>query len=236
VDILGGRIYGGGKSVKEYKNTTIHIKDTFPLTDDTYIMTIREEIEFSPGQFLMIETPYRSTRKPFILGFFGEDIAISVHVKGEGTSWIVRQRALKAHFPLGRAFMPPPGRGITIVSPASFTFGCVMFRIFASDVLVGTRKPLKTPVPFPSALGDEDFKKAIEDIKGGYDYYVVNGSRGMERFVYSEIGENVWVSMEEYMACGIGACKGCAIKTAGGIRHVCIDGPLFRGDEIIWEG
>ncbi len=40
--------------MKKYKNTTIHIKDTFPLTDDTYIMTIREEIEFSPGQFLMI--------------------------------------------------------------------------------------------------------------------------------------------------------------------------------------
>lgn len=38
-------------------------------------------------------------------------------------------------------------------------------------------------------------------------------------------------SLEEVMACGIGACYGCAVKTTGGgvdeMRLVCRDGPVF---------
>jgi dihydroorotate dehydrogenase electron transfer subunit len=40
------------------------------------------------------------------------------------------------------------------------------------------------------------------------------------------------VSMETLMACGLGACLGCAVETAGdesGYRHVCRDGPVFNG-------
>lgn len=41
------------------------------------------------------------------------------------------------------------------------------------------------------------------------------------------------LSLEEYMACGIGACLGCACATkSGGFAHVCTDGPVFRGGEL----
>ncbi|OGB90492.1 hypothetical protein A2625_00580 [candidate division WOR-1 bacterium RIFCSPHIGHO2_01_FULL_53_15] len=43
------------------------------------------------------------------------------------------------------------------------------------------------------------------------------------------------ISMEERMACGIGACKGCATKTAGGYRTVCKHGPVLDAKEIIWN-
>jgi len=40
-------------------------------------------------------------------------------------------------------------------------------------------------------------------------------------------------SVEERMACGIGACQGCCIKSAGGgYRLVCLDGPVFNLREI----
>ncbi|OGC34681.1 hypothetical protein A2311_05565 [candidate division WOR-1 bacterium RIFOXYB2_FULL_48_7] len=42
------------------------------------------------------------------------------------------------------------------------------------------------------------------------------------------------ISMEERMACGIGACKGCAVKTKGGYKMACKDGPVFKGEDIIW--
>jgi len=42
------------------------------------------------------------------------------------------------------------------------------------------------------------------------------------------------VSMEERMACGIGACKGCAIMTKNGYKMVCKDGPVFEADKILW--
>ncbi|MDD5593978.1 MAG: dihydroorotate dehydrogenase electron transfer subunit [Candidatus Margulisbacteria bacterium] len=43
------------------------------------------------------------------------------------------------------------------------------------------------------------------------------------------------LSMEERMACGIGACKGCAIKTKDGFKMVCKDGPVFDAKEIVWN-
>jgi len=43
------------------------------------------------------------------------------------------------------------------------------------------------------------------------------------------------LSMEERMACGIGACKGCAVKTIEGYKMVCKDGPVFDAKEIAWN-
>ena len=42
------------------------------------------------------------------------------------------------------------------------------------------------------------------------------------------------ISLEEHMACGIGACLGCVVKTKDGFRRVCKDGPVFEAKEIIW--
>ncbi|MFA6549200.1 MAG: dihydroorotate dehydrogenase electron transfer subunit, partial [Candidatus Margulisiibacteriota bacterium] len=43
------------------------------------------------------------------------------------------------------------------------------------------------------------------------------------------------VSMEAYMACGIGTCLGCVIETRGGYKKVCDEGPVFDAKEIIWK-
>jgi len=44
------------------------------------------------------------------------------------------------------------------------------------------------------------------------------------------------VSLEEYMACGIGGCAGCVVevKTQQGpsMKRVCVDGPVFKAAEI----
>ncbi|RJO65565.1 MAG: dihydroorotate dehydrogenase electron transfer subunit [Candidatus Omnitrophota bacterium] len=43
------------------------------------------------------------------------------------------------------------------------------------------------------------------------------------------------VSLEEHMACGIGACLGCVVKTKDGYKRVCKEGPVFNSEEIVWE-
>lgn len=48
------------------------------------------------------------------------------------------------------------------------------------------------------------------------------------------------VSLEERMACGIGACLGCAVAVRdnkGGLtyKRVCADGPVFNLCDVIWE-
>lgn len=42
------------------------------------------------------------------------------------------------------------------------------------------------------------------------------------------------VSLEAYMACGIGACLGCAVETRNGYKMACKDGPVFNAEEIKW--
>lgn len=48
------------------------------------------------------------------------------------------------------------------------------------------------------------------------------------------------VSLEERMACGVGACVGCAVAVKdekGGkiYKRVCADGPVFELKDVIWE-
>jgi dihydroorotate dehydrogenase electron transfer subunit len=50
------------------------------------------------------------------------------------------------------------------------------------------------------------------------------------------------VSLETLMACGIGACLGCAIRGSGQVTdnskpylHVCKEGPVFEAGAVAWE-
>jgi len=48
-----------------------------------------------------------------------------------------------------------------------------------------------------------------------------------------------YVSLEGYMACGLGICQGCAVKRGNGkdkpYYYVCQDGPVFSAEMIDWE-
>ena len=48
-----------------------------------------------------------------------------------------------------------------------------------------------------------------------------------------------WISLEEHMACGIGACLGCVVKTKHKDEHtnvnntrICLEGPVFNSEEV----
>ncbi len=44
------------------------------------------------------------------------------------------------------------------------------------------------------------------------------------------------VAIESVMACGMGACLGCNVSGSdGGYVHVCIDGPVFRAEDLLWN-
>ena len=45
--------------------------------------------------------------------------------------------------------------------------------------------------------------------------------------ICEEAGVKCWLSMENRMACGVGACLGCTIKTKEGNKRCCKDGPVF---------
>ncbi len=47
------------------------------------------------------------------------------------------------------------------------------------------------------------------------------------------------VSLESHMACGVGACQGCAVKKSPDSKspyaHICQDGPVFDAEKLDWE-
>ena len=62
--------------------------------------------------------------------------------------------------------------------------------------------------------------------------------RGVKEFALSQ-GIECWISMEERMACGIGACLGCVCKSVETDEHlgvknkrVCKEGPVFRAEVV----
>ena len=62
--------------------------------------------------------------------------------------------------------------------------------------------------------------------------------RALKTFA-AENGIACWLSLEERMACGVGACLACVCRTAEKDEHsqvknrrVCKDGPVFRAEEI----
>ena len=54
-----------------------------------------------------------------------------------------------------------------------------------------------------------------------------------------EQGIPAYISLEEHMACGVGACLGCVVKTKKVDSHshvnnarICTDGPVFEAGEV----
>ncbi len=47
------------------------------------------------------------------------------------------------------------------------------------------------------------------------------------------------VSLEEYMACAVGGCAGCAVRIAtpegDAMKRVCVDGPVFDAATVVWQ-
>ena len=85
----------------------------------------------------------------------------------------------------------------------------------------------------------------VEDIAPLVDRIYACGPRQMLQAVAEwaeRQGIPAQVSMEERMACGIGACLGCAVKIQKPgekdwqYLRVCRDGPVFSGREVVWNG
>ena len=53
-------------------------------------------------------------------------------------------------------------------------------------------------------------------------------------------GFPAWLSLDRRMACGVGACCGCAQKVRGAdgavrVAMVCSDGPVFPQGAVVWD-
>lgn len=84
----------------------------------------------------------------------------------------------------------------------------------------------------------------VNNINPSVDYIYACGPKVMlnavSKWAY-EKNIDAQISMEERMACGIGACVGCAVKIRKKDKEdwenlkVCKDGPVFLSSEVVWD-
>ena len=101
------------------------------------------------------------------------------------------------------------------------------FETWCTDMFISTER------------GEEGYKGFITDLLKPelYDAVLTCGPEVMMRKVAAmcaETGTTCYCSLEHRMACGIGACLGCSIRTKSGMKRVCKDGPVFRSTELMW--
>ncbi len=188
---------------------------------------------------------------------------IVFEVRGEGTRWLAQRQVgdkLNVLGPLGNGFQITPedrlllvGGGIGVpplLGQAAYTAkkatAVLGFRSADRAMLVEDYQNYCKEVYLCSddgSMGRHGFVDAqLRDIfEKDRDFTAVLacGPKPMLKNVAkvaAEYGVPCQVSLEERMACGVGACLGCAVQMADGtMKHVCKDGPVFDAKEVDWN-
>ena len=75
---------------------------------------------------------------------------------------------------------------------------------------------------------------ALEDETSEIEIFACGPAPMLEavRVFAEQKGINCQLALEAPMACGFGACFGCAIHTRDGIKRLCVDGPVVPGSDL----
>lgn len=209
-------------------------------------------------------TPSVVLRRPISVHSFDaakNEIGFLVQVVGDGTRWLASLKAgdkVNTLMPLGNGFTMPAesgGRYLLVgggVGSAPLYYLAEQLKKNGNDfvILIGARaqKDLYRRDAY-EALGRVEY--TTEDGSLGEKGYVTNHSVLAEKFdrIYTcgpkpmmlavakyarENGIACEVSLENKMACGLGACLCCVEDTKEGHKCVCTDGPVFSIDELKW--
>ncbi len=217
-----------------------------------------------PGQFAMIlcgDEPL--LRRPIsIHRVEGSKLAVLYARLGSGTQWLSKQKehtSIDILGPLGNGYtvrdedknllLIAGGMGI---APLTFLAETAVNHDKKVTLLLGAQKK---DLVFPNNLippgidciittddGSTGIKGRTTDMLSAYldkaDLVFACGPAPMYRTIYKNNllkNKPCQVSLEVRMACGMGACYGCTIKTKNGLKQVCHDGPVFDFHDVLWD-
>ena len=225
-------------------------------------MRLEGEVDFyRPGQFVNIAVPGFTLRRPIsVCDWDDRSFTIVYAVVGDGTERMSRMlpgESLDILVPLGTGFGPDAGaerpvllgggvgcpplyglarrlleRGVRPTVVLGFNSAEKMmlldeFRALGLDVYVAT---------LDGSYGTKGFVTDAMRVNGlDPDYFYACGPTPMLRAVCLGLDIPGEVSLEARMGCGFGACVCCSVETVGGSKRICMEGPAFRKEELIWK-
>lgn len=190
-------------------------------------------------------------------------VALLFEVVGKGTLWLSERAPgdlLDLVGPFGNGFSVRPDADKLLLVAGGIGIAPLAF-LGEEEAKKGRTVNLLPGAQTSELLYPRDHLPRISVVDGSTD----DGTAGMKGFVTSRIdeyigqadqvfacgpaamyrsmarldclkGKSVQVSLEERMACGVGACYGCTVKTRAGLKQVCRDGPVFDLADIDWRG
>lgn len=83
----------------------------------------------------------------------------------------------------------------------------------------------------------DDEMIALKEAGKGFELFACGPDPMLKAVALRATGAKVpgWISMDRHMICGVGACYACIQKTVRGNSRCCIEGPIFRAEDLIWE-
>lgn len=194
----------------------------------------------------------------------GNKFSILFNIVGRGTHWLSQRKAcdeVDILGPLGSGFIIEPNtKNILLVAggiglaPLVFLADTAVKQEVKATLLMGATSSVNLldllingVLPFSIKVikatddGSEGFKGLVTSLIASQvepaDQVFACGPLAMYKTM-SKITElkikPVQVSLEVKMACGLGICYACTIKTSMGMRQVCRDGPVFDLKDILW--
>lgn len=217
-----------------------------------------------PGQFAQIRLPGHTLRRP--ISICGIDktagtLRFVFQIRGEGTAELAQFQPgsqIEILAPLGNGFPVdcqkrtllvgggigvPPLLGVASELGEN-TVAVLGFRNKDAVILEEDFQAVGAKTLVATDDGTYGHHGLVTDLckDQEFDCVMACGPAPMLRAVTAlaqERGVPCYVSLEERMACGIGACLGCAVallKEEGSqyFGHVCKDGPVFESHRVAW--
>lgn len=191
-----------------------------------------------------------------------QTLTFLIKIVGEGTrelSHLDVGNTVNVVFPLGNGFTLPQTGKVLLVgggcgsAPLLYLGRVLHDRGVAVDTLLGARSqedlmevsgfeafgPVHISTDDGSA-GEKGFitRHSLWEQANIYDIIYCCGPEVMMKVVAGlakQKGVTCYVSLENTMACGIGACLCCVTETVRGNECVCTQGPVFNINELKWQ-
>jgi dihydroorotate dehydrogenase electron transfer subunit len=203
-------------------------------------------------------------RRPFAFSSFDTKICTASMIyqkRGRGTKILAARETggpLDVIGPLGKPFPMPAKRHNVLLVAGGIGLGPVLFlasRLSGAKLVFGCRTKSLIPSSStfaglkPAICTDDgsagfrgtagDYLRSIENSMTGNTIIYACGPLPMLKSCHESAvrrGCPCFVSIEQVMACGVGACMGCAVKSAGGgYTRACTEGPVYNSKELHWE-
>ena len=220
---------------------------------DFYLLKVAGDYPASMGQFCMLRAwdEYPVLSRPIsIFDCDTEGISFLYKVVGQGTELLAQLKPgdeVDVQGPYGNGFPTVTGKVALVgggigVAPLYYTAKVLKAQGCTVDLYLGFTE---------EAMLEEAYRAVCDRLVvnvGGYvtdeinpaeyDVIMTCGPQIMMRVRADKVkgtAAQLYVSMENRMGCGVGACLVCSCKTNGGNKKVCKDGPVFRAEEVFGD-